>query len=56
MWPSPQFPVDLVQLTEEIHNEKLHFLFAQWVRFSRNRNAEPWKFMKHMLIERREKW
>ena len=28
MWPSPQFPVDLVQLTEEIHNEKRHFLFA----------------------------
>ena len=26
MWPNPQFPVDLVAFTEEILNEKLHFL------------------------------
>ena len=26
MWPNPQFPADLVTLTEEIRNEKLHFL------------------------------
>ena len=26
MWPNPQFPADLVTLTEEIHHGKLHFL------------------------------
>ena len=26
MWPNLQFPVDLVTFTEEIVNEKLHFL------------------------------
>ena len=26
MWPNPQFPADLVTLTEEILKEKLHFL------------------------------
>ena len=26
MWPNPQFPADLVLFTEEILNEKLHFL------------------------------
>ena len=27
MWPNPQFPADLVTFTEEILNEKLHFLW-----------------------------
>ena len=26
MWPNPQFPADLVKFTEEIFNEKRHFL------------------------------
>ena len=26
MWPNPQVPADLVTFTEEILNEKLHFL------------------------------
>ena len=26
MWSNPQFPVDLVTITEEIFNGKLHFL------------------------------
>ena len=26
MWPNPKFPGDLVTFTEEILNEKLHFL------------------------------
>ena len=26
MWPNSQFPADLVTFTEEILNEKLHFL------------------------------
>ena len=26
MWPNPQIPVDLVTLTEDIFDEKLHFL------------------------------
>ena len=26
MWPNPQFPADLVTLTEQIHHGKLHFL------------------------------
>ena len=26
MWPNPQFSADLVTFTEEIFNEKLHFL------------------------------
>ena len=29
MWPNPQFPVDLVKFTEEIFNEKLHFLCCE---------------------------
>ena len=29
MWPSPQFPVDLVTFIEEILNEKLHFLYSE---------------------------
>ena len=28
MLPSPQFPADSVKFTEEILNEKLHFLFS----------------------------
>ena len=28
MWPNPQFPADLVTFTEEILNEKLHFLYS----------------------------
>ena len=33
MWPNPQDTADLVTLTEEILNEKLHFLFFddQWL-------------------------
>ena len=35
MWPSPQFPADLVTFTEETLNGKLHFLcsasFANYV-------------------------
>ena len=27
MWPNPQETVDLVTFTEEILNEKIHFLF-----------------------------
>ena len=30
MWPNPQFPADLVTYTEEILNEKLHFLSSVW--------------------------
>ena len=26
MWPNPQFPANMVTFTEEILNEKLHFL------------------------------
>ena len=26
MWPNPQLPTDLLTFTEEILNEKLHFL------------------------------
>ena len=26
MWPNPQFPADLVTFTEEMLNEKFHFL------------------------------
>ena len=29
MWPNPQFPTDLVIFTEEILNEKLHFLCSE---------------------------
>ena len=28
MWPSPQFPADLVTFTEEILNGKPHFLYS----------------------------
>ena len=28
MWPIPQFPADLVKLTEEILSENLHFLYS----------------------------
>ena len=28
MWPNQQYPADLVTFTEEILNEKLHFLYS----------------------------
>ena len=28
MWPTPQFPVDLITFTEEILNGKLFFLYT----------------------------
>ena len=31
MWPKPQSPADLVTFTEEILNEKLHFLCSGMV-------------------------
>ena len=41
MWPNPQFPEDLVALTEEILNGKVHFSSSEspdyvhfWVIFS----------------------
>ena len=42
MWPNPQFPAHLVTFTEEICNEKLHFLCTVYLKlilhryFSRN--------------------
>ena len=32
MWPSPQETVDLVIFTEEILNEKLHFLYSVYFK------------------------
>ena len=32
MWPNPQSPADLVTITEEILNEKLHFLCSDNVK------------------------
>ena len=29
MWSSPQFPADLVTLTDEMFNRKLHFLYIE---------------------------
>ena len=29
MWPNPQFTADLVTFTEEIFNQKLHFLCSE---------------------------
>ena len=37
MWPNPQFPADLVIITEEIFNGKLHFLFSGLY------TLKPWK-------------
>ena len=34
MWPNPQFPSDLFIYTEEIPNEKLHFLYCDCFLFS----------------------
>ena len=34
MSPNPQFPADLVTLTEEILNEKLHFLCSVREQYS----------------------
>ena len=31
MWPNPQFPADLITFTEEILNEKLHFLCSDFM-------------------------
>ena len=28
MWPNPQFPADLATFTEEILNQKVHFLYS----------------------------
>ena len=31
MWPNPQFPANLVTITEVILNGKLHFLCSEWL-------------------------
>ena len=31
MWPNPEFPADLVTFTEEILNEKLHFMCSDYI-------------------------
>ena len=36
MWPSSQFPADLVKFTEEVLNGKLHFLCS--AKFTLNKN------------------
>ena len=36
MWPSSQFPADLVKFTEEVLNGKLHFLCS--AKFALNKN------------------
>ena len=54
MWPNPQFPADLVTFTDEILNEKFHFLceIALCSFESKNQIAnvllEEW-FIKHPL-------
>ena len=45
MWPNPQFPEDLVKFTEEILNEKFHFLRSVsriqlvWVEVNQNKES-----------------
>ena len=41
MWPNPQFPAHLVTFTEEICNEKLHFLCTVY-----------WKLILHRYFSR----
>ena len=36
MWPNPQIPADLVTFTEEILNEKLHFLCSEYTPINSN--------------------
>ena len=48
MWPNPQETADLVILTEEILNEKLHFLCCRYstlhVSLGYEWNLDQWKF------------
>ena len=45
MWPNPQFPEELVKFTEEILNEKFHFLRSVsriqlvWVEVNKNKES-----------------
>ena len=44
MWPNSQFPADLVTLTEEIFNGKLHFLYS-----AKEKNNKVFGFIKEEL-------
>ena len=49
MWPNPQFLADLVTFTEEILNEKCHFLYTDFVDCVKSQAAK-------ILEGLREKW
>ena len=40
MWQNPQFPTDLVTFTEEILNEKLHFLYNETLENKNNKKED----------------
>ena len=49
VWPSPQFPEDLITFTEEILNGKLHLLCSDWLQcfdsFWRLKEITPFNFL-----------
>ena len=50
MWPNPQFASDLVKLTEEILNGKLHFLFSLAKNFS-VKNVKKYDWLSLSLVK-----
>ena len=50
MWPNPQFASDLVKLTEEILNGKLHFLFSLAKNFS-VKNVKEYDWLSLSLVK-----
>ena len=43
MWPNPQFPADLVTITEEILHGKLHFLWSETIDIDMTNSLEEEK-------------
>ena len=50
MWPNSQFPADLVTFTEEILNEKLHFVRIETTDFF-NQNLKLWSSLNRTILK-----
>ena len=52
MSPYPQSPADLITVTEEILNGKLHFLCSEiiYLNYKIRRNITPQTYIMHLII------
>ena len=56
MWPNPQFPADLVIITEEIFNEKLHFLCSGGSTIAEKSKMGLFDAMHYFFYKNQENW